>query len=129
MPIAGELLVGGIECTVNGFIIFSDIKSHAIYAAHPYTGEAMILAGAGAAEPSHNAAGFCEAPFIEARFNQPISIALCQVNECLYISDQKNHRIRHMRLHPRMFGRSEVEPVALAVAVAASADVDKSASK
>ncbi len=97
----------GIDCTPTGMLVVTCRATHAVYMINPNTGDVDKLAGApdfkGAAVPAGingNVDGPCNT---KAKFDWPVDVQLIDAEQCAYVCEHGNNRIRKITLPPSLF--------------------------
>jgi hypothetical protein len=86
--------VRGMDVLSDGRLVLSDFQAHIIRLYDPATGALTDLAG------KQDTPGYAEGQGANARFDVPYDLVVAKVGatEVILVSDQKNHRIRQIRL-------------------------------
>ncbi len=101
--------VWAIAIAPGGALIFSCLESHSIYSLDPRTGSISLIAGGGTPIERGGVTdphSFVDGYGTEPRFHLVYAIALVEHEQCLYIADSGNRRIRRMTLPQSLFSAS-----------------------
>ncbi len=91
----------GIDSTPSGHLILSCMRTDSIYLFDPYRPGSGLELLAGSEQPS-SLVFFADGPGNSAVFNQPIGLVVVDSEQCVYIADCGNSRIRRMTLPPHV---------------------------
>ncbi len=86
----------GLDMTRSGILLASCYHRHAVFAINPDTGATRQLTGGDTS--GSGTSGYRDGDCGTAQFSNPCCLVLSVNEECVWITDQLNHRIRRLQL-------------------------------